>query len=175
MPIPTVAVIEGVALGGGAELSLACDLRVVGPDAVFAFPEAQLGIIPGAGGTQRLPRAVGVARAKELIFTGRRVGASEALVMGLAEHGVQTGSPMEKALELAQAVARSAPLSLRMAKEAISQVGGAVGGRRRAFCACAHACVCACVRDVLCVRLLTTTPHLYPPSACVTACGAPPY
>jgi len=121
MPIPTLAVVDGPALGGGAELALACDVRVIGPGAVFAFPEAQLGVIPGAGGTQRLPRAIGQARAKELIFTGRRVDAAEALRLGLAEHAVTEGSALEKALQLAKAISRSAPLSLRMAKEAINQ------------------------------------------------------
>jgi methylglutaconyl-CoA hydratase len=74
LPMPTVAVVDGFALGGGAELALACDVRVAGRDAQFAFPETRLGIIPGAGGTQRLPRIVGTSRAKELIFTGRWVG-----------------------------------------------------------------------------------------------------
>eukprot|EP00955_Chlamydomonas_euryale_P039082 351297-Chlamydomonas_euryale.AAC.2 len=83
MPIPTLAVVDGPALGGGAELALACDVRVIGPGAVFAFPEAQLGVIPGAGGTQRLPRAIGQARAKELIFT---VGQRECSVLPLRHH-----------------------------------------------------------------------------------------
>ncbi|GLC57629.1 hypothetical protein PLESTB_001247800 [Pleodorina starrii] len=88
LPMPTVAVVEGLALGGGAELALACDIRVMGSDASMAFPEAQLGIIPGAGGTQRLPRIVGASRAKELIFTGRRVSGAEALALQLADHVV---------------------------------------------------------------------------------------
>ncbi|GAX78781.1 hypothetical protein CEUSTIGMA_g6218.t1 [Chlamydomonas eustigma] len=124
LPIPTIAAIDGFALGGGAELALACDLRVVGPEAVFAFPETQLGIIPGAGGTQRLPRLIGLSRAKELIFTCRRVGAAEALELGLADHGVGDGAEAgayEAALQLAQSISRSAPLALRMAKEAVNQ------------------------------------------------------
>jgi len=126
LPIPTIAAIDGFALGGGAELALACDLRVAGPEAVFAFPEAQLGIIPGAGGTQRLPRLIGTSRAKELIFTCRRVGVTEALEIGLVDHGMVgdrggEGGAYEEALRLAQDVSRSAPLALRMAKEAVNQ------------------------------------------------------
>lgn len=121
LPIPTIAAIDGYALGGGAELALACDLRVAGPQASFAFPEAQLGIIPGAGGTQRLPRLIGVSKAKELIFTCRKVAGLEAVDIGMAEHGVSEGLAFDKALDLAKAISQSAPLSLRMAKEAINQ------------------------------------------------------
>mmetsp|Transcript_31075 Transcript_31075/g.68998 ORF Transcript_31075/g.68998 Transcript_31075/m.68998 type:complete len:326 (-) Transcript_31075:284-1261(-) len=121
MPVPTIAAMEGYALGGGAELAISCDLRVVSSTAVVGFPEAQLGIIPGAGGTQRLPRLVGMAKAKELIFTARRVKPDEALRVGLADHAVEEGQAYNKALEIAAEMARCAPLSLRMAKEAIAQ------------------------------------------------------
>ncbi|KAL6754404.1 ClpP/crotonase-like domain-containing protein [Haematococcus lacustris] len=121
LPMPVVAVIEGFALGGGAELALAADIRVASDDAVFAFPEAQLGIIPGAGGTQRLPRLVGASRAKDLIFTGRRVAAGEALDMGLVDHRVPTPQAYDKALHIASSIARCAPLALRMSKVAINQ------------------------------------------------------
>lgn len=82
LPMPTVAAIDGFALGGGAEIALACDLRVSGRDAQFAFPETRLGIIPGAGGTQRLPRLIGRSRAMELIFTAKKVDAHEAFRLG---------------------------------------------------------------------------------------------
>ncbi|GFR40227.1 hypothetical protein Agub_g795 [Astrephomene gubernaculifera] len=121
LPMPTVAVVEGLALGGGAELALACDLRVVGAGASLAFPETQLGIIPGAGGTQRLPRIVGASRAKELIFTGRRVGGSEAAQLQLADYVVPDEQVYEKALQLAEQIVRSAPLALRQAKSAVNR------------------------------------------------------
>lgn len=106
LPMPTIAVLEGAALGGGAELALACDLRVAGAGAALGFPEARLGIIPGAGGTQRLPRLVGAAAAKELVFTGRRVGGAEAAGMGLVDHCVEEGRAMERALEIAADIAQ---------------------------------------------------------------------
>ncbi|KAG2428602.1 hypothetical protein HYH02_014304 [Chlamydomonas schloesseri] len=121
LPMPTVAVVEGLALGGGAELALACDMRVMGSGAFIAFPEAQLGIIPGAGGTQRLPRIVGASRAKELIFTGRRVGGEEALKLALADHVVSDDQVYNRALQLAEQIVRSAPLSLRQAKAAVNR------------------------------------------------------
>jgi enoyl-CoA hydratase/carnithine racemase len=114
-----VAALNGVALGGGLELALACDLRVAAPHAEMGLPEVGLGIIPGAGGTQRLPRAIGLARAKELILTGRRVGAAEALSLGLVSRVAPPGGLRAAALELAGQVARNAPLSLRQAKRAV--------------------------------------------------------
>ncbi|KAF6266489.1 ClpP/crotonase-like domain-containing protein [Scenedesmus sp. NREL 46B-D3] len=121
LPMPTIAVLEGYAFGGGAELALACDLRVADTRAELAFPEARLGIMPGAGGTQRLPRLVGLSKAKELIYTARRVCGTEAVRLGLADHCVEEGKAMERALELAREIAQSAPLSLRSAKAAINQ------------------------------------------------------
>ncbi|PSC74765.1 Methylglutaconyl-mitochondrial [Micractinium conductrix] len=120
LPMPTVACVDGYALGGGAELALACDIRVCGRDTQFAFPETRLGIIPGAGGTQRLPRIVGASRAKELIYTGRRVDVHDALAMGLADHGAVESSSEEVALRVAREIAQGGPVALRLAKAAIS-------------------------------------------------------
>ncbi|KAL6777387.1 hypothetical protein ACKKBF_B21305 [Auxenochlorella protothecoides x Auxenochlorella symbiontica] len=119
LPMPTIACVDGYALGGGAELALACDFRVCGTGAQFAFPETRLGIIPGAGGTQRLPRVVGTPRAKELIYTGRRISAQEALDIGLADHLADSVSAEDRALRLARDIAQGGPVALRMAKQAI--------------------------------------------------------
>ena len=118
-PQPFVAAINGAALGGGLELALACDLRVAADGAELGLPEVGLGIIPGAGGTARLPRLVGVARAKDLILTGRRVGAGEALAIGLVSRVSPAARVREDATALAEQVARNAPISLRQAKRAI--------------------------------------------------------
>jgi enoyl-CoA hydratase/carnithine racemase len=119
LPQPVVAALNGAALGGGLELALACDLRIAAEGIEVGLPEVGLGIIPGGGGTQRLPRLVGVARAKELILTGRRVPAAEALALGLVTAVVPPGRLDEEALALAARVARNAPVSLRQAKRAI--------------------------------------------------------
>ena len=121
LPMPTIAAIEGAALGGGLELALACDLRVVGASASLGFPETSLAIIPGAGGTQRLPRLIGRARAKELIFTARKFGAAEALHCGIADRIAQAGKTLESALELAREILPNGPIALRAAKEAIDR------------------------------------------------------
>jgi enoyl-CoA hydratase/carnithine racemase len=118
-PQTFVAAVNGFALGGGLELALACDLRVMAEGAEVGLPEVGLGIIPGAGGTARLPRVVGVARAKDLILTGRRVGAAEALAMGLVSRVAPPARLREDALALAEQVARNAPISLRQAKRAV--------------------------------------------------------
>lgn len=118
-PQAFVAAVNGAALGGGLEMALACDLRVAVEGAEMGLPEVGLGIIPGAGGTVRLPRAIGVARAKELILTGRRVGAAEALGMGLVSRVAPLGRLREVALETAGLVARNAPVSIRQAKRAV--------------------------------------------------------
>ncbi len=114
-----VAALNGAALGGGLELALACDLRVAAEGAELGLPEVSLGIIPGAGGTQRLPRLVGVARAKDLVLTARRIGAAEALAMGVVSRIASAARLMPEALALAEQVARNAPISLRQAKLAI--------------------------------------------------------
>jgi enoyl-CoA hydratase/carnithine racemase len=118
-PQPFVAALNGVALGGGLELALACDLRIAAEGVEVGLPEVGLGIIPGAGGTVRLPRLVGVARAKDLILTARRVGAAEALAMGLVSRVAPAGQAVAAAVALAEQVARNAPISLRQAKRAV--------------------------------------------------------
>jgi len=114
-----LAAINGAALGGGCELALACDLRVMSSAAEVGLPEVGLGIIPGGGGTQRLSRAVGVARAKDLVLTARRVKADEAAAMGLVSRAVAPERLRQEALEWARLVARNAPIALRQAKRAI--------------------------------------------------------
>ncbi|XP_066332224.1 probable enoyl-CoA hydratase 2, mitochondrial isoform X1 [Miscanthus floridulus] len=121
LSIPTIAVVEGVAFGGGLELALSCDLRICGEDAKFSLPETGLAIIPGAGGTQRLPRIVGRSRAKELIFTGRRFDAVEAVTMGVVNYCVPAGEAYQKALELAREINQKGPVAVKMAKKAINQ------------------------------------------------------
>ncbi|OAE25351.1 hypothetical protein AXG93_4620s1660 [Marchantia polymorpha subsp. ruderalis] len=119
LPIPTIAVVEGAALGGGLELALACDIRVCGDEAVFGLPETSLAIIPGAGGTQRLPRVIGRSRAKELIFTARRIDAERAETIGLVDHCVQAGQAYDKAMGIAREILAQGPLAVQVAKHAI--------------------------------------------------------
>ncbi len=121
LPMPTIAALEGAALGGGLELALACDLRMVGGLARLGLPETGLAIIPGAGGTQRLPRLIGRSRAKELIFTARKFGAAEALDYGIADRITDPGKALESALDLAREILPNGPIALRAAKEAIDQ------------------------------------------------------
>lgn len=121
LPMPVLAAVEGAALGGGLELALACDLRVLGQEAKVGLPEVGLAIIPGAGGTQRLPRIIGRAKAKELIFTARRLGAAEALAFGLADRVMEAGSALGGALNLARKILPQGPVALRAAKEAIDR------------------------------------------------------
>ena len=121
LPKPTVAAINGYALGGGLELALACDFRVCSQDATMGQPEILLGVIPGAGGTQRLARLVGPARAKDLIFTGRFVPAAEALAMGLVDEVVPPGQVYEAACAKVRRYVGGPALALRAAKEAIDR------------------------------------------------------
>ena len=118
-PVPFVAAIDGYAFGGGLEIALACDVRVIGPRAVVGLTETRLAIIPGAGGTQRLPRLIGVGRAKELIFTGRRVGAEEALRIGLGEVAADEDGALATAHRVAERIAEGGPVAITAAKEAI--------------------------------------------------------
>lgn len=117
--VPTIAAINGLALGGGFELTLACDFRIAVDPATFALPEVGLGIIPGAGGTQRLPRLIGPSRAKEMILTARRIDAKTALAWGILNDVVPPSELMDAALALAEEVAKNSPLSLAHAKAAV--------------------------------------------------------
>lgn len=119
LPIPTIAAINGMALGGGCEISLACDFRLAASHAEIALPEVGLGIIPGAGGTQRLPRLIGPTHAKELIFTGRRITADLALEWGLVSQVVGVDALLAAARDLAAAIARRSPLAVAYAKASI--------------------------------------------------------
>src|SRR6516225_9423737 len=116
---PVVAAITGYALGGGLELALAADFRVVGESARLGQPEIQLGIIPGAGGTQRLARLVGPARAKDMVFTGRNVKAAEALAIGLVDQVVPDAEVYQAAVGMVQRYVNGPALALRAAKQAI--------------------------------------------------------
>jgi enoyl-CoA hydratase len=118
---PLIAAVRGVALGGGLELAMACDMIVAGDDARFGQPEIKLGVMPGAGGTQRLTRAIGKARAMELILTGRTIGAREADAHGLVTRVVPAEATLQSALELGAEVAAQAPLAVIAAKEAVLQ------------------------------------------------------
>jgi enoyl-CoA hydratase/carnithine racemase len=119
LPFPTIAAVNGVAFGGGMELLLACDLRVLSQQARIGLTEVSVGIMPGAGGTQRLPRLIGAARAKELIFTARRLEASEALALGLANRVVPPSEVVPAARTLAHEIAAQAPLAVRQSKHAL--------------------------------------------------------
>ena len=116
---PTIAAITGYALGGGLELAMCCDLRVIGDNARVGQPEILLGLIPGAGGTQRLPRLVGPARAKDLIFSGRFVGADEAYAMGLVDRVVAPDDVLGEAMAWAAQLARGPAIAMRGAKRVI--------------------------------------------------------
>ena len=120
LPMPTIAAINGYALGGGLELALCCDLRVAGEGARVGQPEILLGLIPGAGGTQRLTRLVGPSRAKDLIFTGRQVKSAEALTLGIVDRVVADDQVIAEATAWAEQLARGPELALRAAKATIN-------------------------------------------------------
>ncbi|TDV56214.1 enoyl-CoA hydratase/isomerase family protein [Actinophytocola oryzae] len=119
LPQPVIAAINGTALGGGLELALACDIRLAASNAVLGLPEVSLGIIPGAGGTQNLPRVVSLGQAKRLLFTADRITAAEALTIGLVDEVVPAGEVLTAALDLAARIARNAPLAVTAAKRAV--------------------------------------------------------
>ncbi|MGZ4143097.1 MAG: enoyl-CoA hydratase-related protein [Actinomycetota bacterium] len=121
IPVPTIAAINGVALGGGLELAMACDIRVASTSATLGLTETTLAIIPGGGGTQRLPRLAGIGRAKELIFTGRRISAAEALQYGIVEEVVAPDEIRMRASAIARVIASNGPVAVRAAKEAIAR------------------------------------------------------
>ena len=116
---PTIAAVNGFALGGGCELSMACDIRIASEKAKFGQPEVGLGITPGFGGTQRLPRIVGAANAMELILTAKTINAAQAKEMGLVSHVYAPEELMDKAMELANAIAANAQVAVRQSKAAI--------------------------------------------------------
>ena len=119
LPQPTIAAVHGYCLGGGLELALAADFRVADTTALFGFPEVEIGIVPSSGGTLRAVRALGAARAKELIVLGTRLGAEEALAHGLVTEVVPEGQALARALELGAALAARPPAALAVAKQAI--------------------------------------------------------
>jgi enoyl-CoA hydratase len=116
---PIIAAINGFALGGGLELALACDIRIAAENATLGLTEINLAIIPGGGGTQRLPRLIGKGKALEMILTGARIPAAEALRIGLVERVVPPGEALNAATELARTIAEKAPIALRYAKESV--------------------------------------------------------
>jgi len=130
LQVPVIGAINGYALGGGLELALACSIRICSEKAQFGAPEVKLGIIPGDGGTQRLPRLVGLGRAMEMILTGDFIDAQEAYRIGLVNKVVPLEKLMEEAMALAQKIASRPPLAVRYAKEAVnrSQEGDAASG-----------------------------------------------
>jgi enoyl-CoA hydratase len=135
---PLIAAVRGFALGGGCELAMTCDIIVAAEDASFGQPEINLGVMPGAGGTQRLTRAIGKARAMDLILTGRTIGAVEAERMGLISRVVNPDETLDAAIELATRIAGQAPVAVLAAKEAIKQadelpLSSALQHERRAF------------------------------------------
>ena len=119
LPMPTIAAVRGFALAGGAELAIACDLRVAADNATFGFPEVKIGIFPGAGGALRLPRLVGGGAAYDLLFTGRNVAADEAFRLLLVDRLVPAASVLKTATALATSIAANAPLAVRAVKRAV--------------------------------------------------------
>jgi len=120
LPQPVIAAVNGYAFGGGCELATACDIRIASEAAVFGLPEVNLAVIPGFGGTQRLPRLLGYGKAKELIFTGEPIQAAEAHRLGLANRVVAPDALLPDALKLAALIASRGPLAVRLAKRAIN-------------------------------------------------------
>jgi enoyl-CoA hydratase len=130
LQVPVIAAVNGYALGGGLELALACSVRICSNTAQFGAPEVKLGIIPGDGGTQRLPRLVGLGRAMEMILTGDFIDAEEAFRIGLVNRVFPHDLLMQKTMELAQKIASRPPLAIRFAKDAVnrSQAGSPTSG-----------------------------------------------
>ena len=121
LPMPVISAVNGVALGGGTEIALASDLRIASENASMGLTETRLAIIPGGGGTQRLPRIIGVAKAKELIFTGRRVDAKEALEIGLVNKVASQENLVDECLKIADMISETGPIAVEMAKYAIDR------------------------------------------------------
>ncbi len=123
LPVPTIAAIQADALGGGLELAMCCDLRVADERAKLGLPEVRLGVMPGSGGTQRLPRIVGIAKAKELILMGEIISASDALAIGLVNRVAAAGRAVDDAMTMAETIAERGPLAVREAKQALDLAG----------------------------------------------------
>lgn len=119
LPVPTIAALQADALGGGLELALCCDLRVADERSKLGLPEVRLGVMPGSGGTQRLPRVVGIAKAKELILMGEIISASEAVEIGLVNRVAPAGQALETAMAMAETIAAQGPIAVREAKRAL--------------------------------------------------------
>ncbi len=122
LPKPTIAAIGGFALGGGVEMTLTCDFRIAADNAKFGFPEINLGIFPAAGGSQRLPRLIGMAKAKELMFTGDTIDAATALAIGLVNQVVPREELMERAMKLAEKLSSKPPITIKALKESMHNV-----------------------------------------------------
>jgi enoyl-CoA hydratase len=142
LPVPTIAAVNGYALGGGLELALACSIRLCSENAQFGAPEVKLGIIPGDGGTQRLPRLVGLGRAMEMILTGDFIDAQEAHRIGLVNRVVSQEGLMEEALGLAHKIAKRPPLAVQYAKEAVNRSQGGDSAAGYALESYLHALTC---------------------------------
>lgn len=123
LPVPTIAAIQADALGGGLELALCCDLRVADAEAKLGLPEVRLGVMPGSGGTQRLPRVVGIAKAKQLILMGEMVDAEEAEEIGLVNRVAPPGQAVDVATGMAETIASRGPVAVREAKKALDVAG----------------------------------------------------
>ena len=120
-PLPVIAAVNGFALGGGCELAMSCDIRICSDNAMFGQPEVGLGITPGFGGTQRLPRIVGLGMAKQLLYTARNIDAGEALRIGLVNAVVPQAELMDTALKMASTIAKNAPIAVRACKKAVNE------------------------------------------------------
>jgi enoyl-CoA hydratase len=119
--LPVIAAINGFALGGGCELAMACDIRIASEKAIFGQPELKIGVIPGAGGTQRLPRLISVGKAKKLIYTGDHISAAEAERIGLVDQVVPAGEELSEAVKLARRIIKTSPVALRLAKKSVNR------------------------------------------------------
>lgn len=120
MPMPVIAALNGVAFGGGLELALGCDIRLAADHIHLGLTETSLAIIPGAGGTQRLPRLIGIGKAKQLIYTAKRLTANEAKDFGIVEEVVKSSHLLDRAIELAKEISKNGPIALEQAKTAIN-------------------------------------------------------
>ena len=120
-PLPVIAAVNGFALGGGCELAMSCDIRICSDNAMFGQPEVGLGITPGFGGTQRLPRIVGLGMAKQLLYTARNIDAAEALRIGLVNAVIPQAELLDAALKMAGQIAKNAPIAVRACKQAVNE------------------------------------------------------